>query len=529
MTVESVVLVGLMGAGKSTVGAALAERLGTTFVDTDTLVESAAGASIEEIFAREGEASFRARERAALAMALDGEAGVVATGGGAPTIAETAALLGHADAVLWLHAAPEVLAGRIDPTSRPLLDDVGALDDALARLAAQRAGAYRGVSHAIVLAHPDVDEVVSSMHAALDRIAASERIRVDVVPAYDVVVGPAAWDGLAVALAGRRRVAVVTQEALLETAARSTVDALAAVVDEVTVHTMRDGEPAKSLTTVGELASELVRGGVLRGDAIVAVGGGVVGDTAGFAAAVYHRGIDVLQVPTTLLAMVDAAIGGKTAVNLVQGKNLVGAFHQPLGVYADPGTLGTLPERDYRSGLGEVAKYALMGDAELAALVLADPRALLDRRPDVLVEAIARSVRIKAAVVASDPEERTGRRATLNYGHTLAHALETVGEYDLHHGEAVAIGLVFAGALAGALGRISTAEVDRHREIVSALGLPTEVNGACRADELVKVMQRDKKASGALSFVLAGPEGLELCEDPDPSAVQSALETIGAS
>jgi 3-dehydroquinate synthetase len=267
---------------------------------------------------------------------------------------------------------------------------------------------------------------------------------------------------------------------------------------------------------------------LLRGDAVVALGGGVVGDTAGFAASVYYRGVAVVQAPTTLLAQVDAAIGGKTAVNLPEGKNLVGAFHQPLGVLADVDALTTLPTREYRAGLGEVAKYALMPEGERVARVLeVDAARVVARDPAVLTELIAACAAIKAAVVAADPEERTGRRAVLNYGHTLAHALETIGQYELLHGEAVAIGLVFAGALAGATERIDASAVARHRELVAALGLPTAVPDGAHAALLVVAMQRDKKAQGGLTFVLPGADGLEIVHDPPAPALAVAFRAVG--
>ena len=253
------------------------------------------------------------------------------------------------------------------------------------------------------------------------------------------------------------------------------------------------------------------------------VGGGVVGDTAGFAAAVYYRGVDVVQVPTTLLAMVDSAIGGKTGVNLPEGKNLVGAFHQPLAVLADPGALASLPDREYRCGLGEIAKYALMGDD----FVSAHTAALLARDPAVLADVIARSAAIKARYVAADELERTGMRAVLNYGHTLAHALETATGHALLHGEAVAIGLVFAAQLAGTLERIDQHVVAHHEYLVAGLGLPTQAPPGLRADDLVPIMARDKKSGGGLTFMLAGPSGIERVDDPDPAAVRKALAAIG--
>jgi 3-dehydroquinate synthase len=288
-----------------------------------------------------------------------------------------------------------------------------------------------------------------------------------------------------------------------------------------------DGEEHKTLATVERLCGDLARWGLRRADAVVALGGGVVGDTAGFAAAVYHRGVALVQVPTTLLAMVDASIGGKTAVNLPLGKNLVGAFHQPLAVLADPVTLATLGEAEFRSGLGEVAKYALMGDARLGVLVEREARALAAREPGVLTDVIAQSAAIKARYVAADEEERTGARAELNYGHTLAHALETAGGYAMRHGEAVGVGLVFAGHLASALERIPPSRAEQHRTLVRSLGLPTEAPPGVRADELLDVMRRDKKSGGGLTFVLLGPRGLERVDDPDPTALAKAFAAVG--
>lgn len=348
---------------------------------------------------------------------------------------------------------------------------------------------------------------------------------------YDVVVARGARAQVGRMVGARRRVAVVSQAAVAERHAAAVLDALGPAAE---LFLIGDGEAAKTLQTVEDLCRRFTRAGLARTDAVVALGGGVVGDTAGFAAAVYHRGVDVVQVPTTLLAMVDAAIGGKTAVNLPEGKNLVGAFHQPIGVLADPDTLATLPAAELRCGLGEVAKYACIAEAE------GDPGGLLDlvrRRtpalragdPDVLAEVVRRCVEIKAAVVAADPYERTGRRAVLNLGHTLAHALEVRTDFGMTHGEAVAVGLVFAGALAGACGRIPPEVVDRYRAVVVDLGLPdTLTPGAgLRAEDLVALMRRDKKASGGLTFVLPGDGGITRVDDPPPEALAEAFAAVG--
>ncbi|MGH9050120.1 MAG: 3-dehydroquinate synthase [Acidimicrobiia bacterium] len=349
-------------------------------------------------------------------------------------------------------------------------------------------------------------------------------IRVDLeAGGYDVVVSVGALAQAGELLADRRRCAIVTQADIAEHHAAL----LHRVLPTAEVFLVDDGEEAKSLATVESLCRRFSAWGLLRADAVVALGGGVVGDVAGFAAATYHRGIDVLQAPTTLLAMVDSAIGGKTGVNLPEGKNLVGAFHQPVAVLADVSTLATLPEPDYRAGFGEVAKYALMGDEVLAGLLRRRTADLLAREPDVVTDVVARCAGHKAEVVAADPEERTGLRATLNYGHTLAHAIEAVGHYSVSHGEAVAIGLVFAGELARALERIDREQADAHRALVESLGLPTSVPAGADAAELVEVMRRDKKARGGLTFVLRGGKGIETVTDPPAAALENALRAVG--
>jgi 3-dehydroquinate synthase len=345
---------------------------------------------------------------------------------------------------------------------------------------------------------------------------------------YDIVVGAGVLGVLATLVGDRRRVVVVTQPAIAEHHGAAVTE----VLPTAELALIADGEAAKTITTVEQLCRAFAAAGVLRGDAVVALGGGVVGDVAGFAAAVYHRGIDVVQVPTTLLAQVDSAIGGKTGVNLPEGKNLVGAFHHPIGVVADVDTLTTLPAREYRSGLGEVAKYALIEDAVVGTTAVGDllrehEAAVLERDPAVLTRLVEHSVAIKAHVVASDPAEQTGLRAVLNYGHTLAHALETGGGYELLHGEAVSIGLVFAGELAATLERIDRADRDHHLAVVTALGLPDRVPEPVPAARVVELMARDKKSRGGLTFVLRGRDGLTQVDDPPAPALEVALRTVG--
>ena len=269
------------------------------------------------------------------------------------------------------------------------------------------------------------------------------------------------------------------------------------------------GESTKSLATIESLSQEFADMGITRNDVIIGVGGGMVTDIAGFAASTWHRGTSVIHVATSLLAMVDAAIGGKTGVNLPQGKNLVGAFWQPSAVFCDLDLLASLPERELRCGLGEVAKYHFLTGDDLLALSL-------DER-------VARCVGIKGSFVEQD-ERESGKRAFLNYGHTLAHALETVGNHQLAHGEAVAIGLIFAARLARALGRIDDARVDYHELVVGqTYSLQTRMPAGLDIDQLMAAMARDKKALNGLTFILDSPQGLEIVAGISAEVVRSEL------
>jgi 3-dehydroquinate synthase len=288
------------------------------------------------------------------------------------------------------------------------------------------------------------------------------------------------------------------------------------------------GEEAKSLDTASALHRQLAIQEAHRDDLVVGLGGGAVGDLAGFVAATYMRGVAVLQVPTTLTAQVDASIGGKTAVNLPQGKNLVGAFHQPVAVVADVDTLATVSERDFRSGLAEIAKYGLTLDLGLLAVLEADPSSLVARDPDVLQDVVGASVRAKAAVVAAD-ERDTGRRLILNYGHTLGHALERLEAFaGRTHGEAVAVGMVFAARLAEAIGVAESGLTGRHVRLLKSLGL--DAAGPIPAsDRVVAAMRMDKKYAAGLRFVLLEDVGRPVVVDEVAEEVVTAtLKEMGA-
>jgi len=325
---------------------------------------------------------------------------------------------------------------------------------------------------------------------------------------YPVLIGAGARHRLVEVLPGGvERVAVVTQSSI-----GATVD-----VDVPSrTFVIEQGEQAKSLATVEELCREFSQMGLTRHDCVVAVGGGMVTDLAGFAAAIYHRGTPVVHVSTTLLGQVDAAIGGKTGANLPEGKNLVGAFWQPAAVLCDTELLVALPPREYRSGTGEMAKYHFLGDR------VGMPDVALEDLP--LDERVAYCVELKGRVVGAD-EREGGLRNILNYGHTLGHALEIAGGFDLRHGEAVAIGLHFAALLAEHLGRIDADRVEEHRRVLSFYELPQELPAGSDLDALVALMGRDKKAIGGLRFALDGPRGVEVV-DVDASDVEAVLRAM---
>ncbi|MER5307680.1 3-dehydroquinate synthase family protein [Streptomyces sp. NPDC002773] len=271
---------------------------------------------------------------------------------------------------------------------------------------------------------------------------------------------------------------------------------------------LADGEDNKTFAAVERLCGAFADFGLTRGDVVVSCGGGTTTDIVGLAAALYHRGVPVIHVPTTLLAQVDASVGGKTAANLPQGKNLVGAYWQPAAVLCDTDYLRTLPEREWRNGYGEIARSHFIGAGDLRGLPVA--------------EQIAAGVRLKASVVSAD-EHDAGLRHILNYGHTLGHALERATDYGLRHGECVAIGTVFAGRLSGALGRIGADRVAEHEEVVRAYGLPCALPAGVDAADLVPLLRLDKKATRGLSFVLDGKEGVELVQDVPEAEVRRTL------
>jgi 3-dehydroquinate synthase len=356
-------------------------------------------------------------------------------------------------------------------------------------------------------------------------------VRIDVASAspYPVVVGRGVAAQLADAVTGvgARAAVIVHQPPLAEAAEKARAGLIAAGVDAHRVE-VPDAEEAKSLAVLGFCWEVCGNVGLTRGDVVVSMGGGAVTDLAGFVAATWMRGIRVVHVPTTLLAMVDAAVGGKTGINTAAGKNLVGAFHEPSAVLVDLATLDTLPAAELVAGSAEILKAGFIADPEILELVERDPSAALDPAGAVLPELVRRSIQVKADVVAADLRE-SHLREILNYGHTLGHAVEHREAYRWRHGSAVSVGLVFAAELARAAGRLDDATADRHRAVLSAVGLPvTYVPGVL--PELVETMRGDKKSrAGKLRFVvldgLARPGRLE---DPEPALLERAYAAVSA-
>ena len=348
--------------------------------------------------------------------------------------------------------------------------------------------------------------------------------------AYEVVVGARLLDDLGELLPvpnGARRAALLTVAPVEAIYGERVMNALQALDLDVTPIVVPDGEGAKTLETLDAVYHRLAAIPLGRSDFVVALGGGVVGDLAGFAAATWNRGVPIVQIPTTLLAQVDAAIGGKTGVNLPEGKNLVGAFHQPRMVVADTATLTTLPPRELRAGLGEAVKYGFIADPQVLSLLEDRPDDAVEGNVDLLTQIVFRGVSVKARVVAAD-EREAGERALLNYGHTFGHAIEAATGYTTYrHGEAVALGMVAAARLGERLGVSEKGLADRTVALLDRLGLPT---AGVRVDpsELWTLMARDKKATTGIRFVLCTQPGHAVVVDqPERGAVDAVLRSLG--
>jgi shikimate kinase/3-dehydroquinate synthase len=542
-----VVLVGLPGSGKSVIGKRLAHRHAAAFLDLDERIETASGRSIPEIFAEDGEDAFRALERTAIAELgpPDREVDVrrvIATGGGAVVDPRNRWALYRGRTTVWLDGRPEVLAQRLrrSPHVRPLVsgrDPIGTIRD----LASRRERFYAAAQ----IHQSGVAEVHGVVAAIEDRLpAANSAVGTSLLRATTPIGRIALGDGLLVEALAAELTALGAARAILV----SEPGAWAAVGERAAAE-LRDrgwtvarillpeGEAAKRLGVVEQAASELAALRVERSEPLVAVGGGALGDTAGFLAATYLRGVPFIQVPTTLVAQVDSAIGGKTGVDLPEGKNLVGAFHQPAAIVIDVSVLATLPERQLRAALGEAVKMAALGDDRLFELLETQGPAIA--RGDAaafasgaVAEVVERAAWAKVEVVVADEREQggTGGRIALNLGHSLGHAVEAAAGYGgLLHGEAVAYGLRAAARIGEAAGVTPADLASRIGALLDALELATEPL-PYSLDAVLGHLATDKKhAGGRLRWVLPVPGGFTVRDDIEAAVVERAASSLLAA
>ena len=522
-------ITGFMGTGKTTVGGILAERLGRRLVDMDERIEEDFGKTIAQIFADDGEALFRQAE-ARLCQTLARESDlVIATGGGTLVSEENRQALESGGPVVCLTAGVDTVLQRVETfEDRPLLPgDREEKRRNIERLLLSRRDAYGQIPLRVPtdgISPEVVAERVLDTLAGNNEIAEMTRITVPTPEGhYHICIG----EGI-LAQAGRllsNRAVAKGQAAIVTNAdiAAHYADILSESLQKEgytpVLCLVPEGEARKTLATVHSLYDQFVAAGLDRRSPIIGLGGGVVGDMAGFAAATYLRGAPFVQIPTSLLAMVDASVGGKTGVDLPQGKNLVGAFKQPVVVIIDTDVLAQLPAAEFRSGLAEIVKHGILGAPDLF-------RQMEEKGPANLTQMIADAVRVKVDVVIEDPFER-GRRATLNLGHTFGHAIEQVSGYRLRHGEAVAVGTVAATRMAVALNRCDAETAGRIESCLDKLGLPTTVSGL-DLDEVYAMMFQDKKRSGKmLRFIIPQTIGdVVIIDDPGARLVREALASV---
>ncbi len=543
-----VVMVGLPGSGKSVIGKRLAHRHAASFIDLDERIERSTGRTIPEIFAEDGEPVFRALERSAIedlgpADAEPDVRRVIATGGGAVVDPRNRWALYRDRLPVWLDGRPEVLAQRLrrSPHVRPLVtgrDPIGTIRD----LAGRRERFYA----AATIHQSGVAEVGGVVDAIERRLSGLVGVTSDgtvllraTTPIGRIVIGEGILvDALAAELAqlNAPRAVVVSEPGAWEAVGERTAAGLRERGVEVVRVLLPQGEAAKRLAVVEAAASELASLKVERAEPLVAIGGGALGDTAGFLAATYLRGVRFIQVPTTLVAQIDSAIGGKTGVDLPEGKNLVGAFHQPTAIVIDVSVLRTLPARQVRAALGEAVKMAVLGDERLFALLETDGEAIAAGDPGpfgsgAIAEMVERAAWAKVEVVMADERERTGNgRITLNLGHSLGHAVEAAAGFGgLLHGEAVAYGLRAAAHIGAEVGVTPVARFDRITRLLDRLGLAMELL-PYSPDTVLGHLAMDKKhAEGRLRWVLPTADGVIVRDDIEPDIVERAASSMLAA
>lgn len=544
--VQRVVLIGFSGTGKTTVAGLLADRLGWDRYDTDEELERDFGMTIPEVFAEHGESVFRAAERAQLARALARERVVVATGGGAAVDPATwsSDLLGRAGAlVVALDADPDTMIERLrrqqaeqgSAVERPMLagsDPRGRIED----LKARRQDAYDRAAITLIVDTVPAAFVAEEIAGLLPPRQTEPAVRLSAASgASDIFIAPGVSSHLGSAIRHRwpkaRRTWTVSDRNVAEVHWEAIREGLVAEGFETRMHAVAPGESSKRLATAGELYDWLLDGAIERGDVVVALGGGVVGDLAGFVAATVLRGVGFVQVPTSLLAMVDASVGGKTGINHRAGKNLIGAFYQPPVVVVDPRFLATMPHRSLTEGWAEVIKHAVIQPStpggergDLLRFLDRNATRLLRLAAPATTYLIRRNVALKAAVVEAD-EREAGLRAFLNFGHTLGHAIEAA-DYRYLHGEAVAVGMRAAARIAveqGLLAETDARDLDR---LIERYGLPTTVEVDPEV-AMGKLVSDKKRVAGSQRWVLPKTRGgVVLHDGVAEETVRRALDAV---
>ena len=515
-----IILTGFSGTGKSLVAREVAQRLNWAFIDTDDEVARLAGKPIAEIFRQDGESRFRELERQVIEKACQQKQSVIAVGGGAIVNLRNYELLSRSGFIFCLEAKAETIYQRLfqnatygsGPEVRPLLTDESPLES-IRQLKASRQPYYANVDWTVHTDRLNISQVADEVIRGW-KLLCSARNDIDkdvacwvrtATQSYPVFLGYGLLDKLEekieeLGLSGR--VVIISDETVASIYGRKVEEALRDAGFTVNSFAVLPGEENKNIDSAIRIYDFLVERRVERGDILIALGGGMVGDLAGFVAATFLRGISWAQVPTSLVAMVDASIGGKVGINHPQGKNLIGAFYQPDFVLADCQTLTSLPERELTSGWAEVIKYGLILDKDFFEFLEANVDKLIKLEPAMVRQAIARSAAIKAQVVSEDEKER-GKRIILNYGHTIAHGLEVASQYRRFlHGEAVAIGMMGAAKLSQRLGLLSVEAVERQQSLLQRFGLPVTFSGLALVD-VKKAMELDKKIrTKAIRWVL---------------------------
>ena len=506
-------LYGPVGAGKSTIGKILARRLNLPFVDSDQVIETNAGISISQIMAQQGESAARDLEAAALKQIVGDKEGVIALGGGALLRNENRALVETHGRIIFLAAGLETLFGRLqsDSNKRPLL--AGDLREKLESLLAKRKEHYDSFPLRFD-ANQTPEKLAWQVQIALGRFHLSA------MGEYDAVVqdGGIEFLGEMLKTRGLQNPMIVTDQHVAQFHAEPVRVALNQAGFDPKIIAIPAGEEYKNLDTVSELWNSFLKNGLDRKSTVIALGGGVIGDLSGFGASTYMRGINWVAVPTTLLSMVDASLGGKTGFDLPEGKNLIGSFYPPKLVLADPQMLKTLPQAEFISGLAEVVKHGIISDPELFDLCAAGLE--LERVKDNLEQIVKQAMAVKIKVIEEDPYEK-GFRAALNLGHTVGHAVELVSKFELRHGEAIAIGMVVEAKLAERLRVAGEGLSDKIAGVLSPLGLPVQIPEHLPRGEIIQAMRMDKKkAAKAIRFALPAEIGrVELVDVSDLEAV----------